>query len=67
MDTEEAIDRGVKFLEEKAGYYAYKLISVELEESVWVVRFNVGAFIDEIVELQIDDGTERIIKYERPE
>ncbi len=66
MDIEEAIDRGIEFLEEKAGYYTYKLESVKLEENVWVVRFDVGAFEEKIVELKIDDKTERIIGYERP-
>ena len=66
MDTEEAVERGTKFLQDKAGYYTHKLVSVKLEENVWVVRFDVGAFEEKIVELKIDDKTERIIEYERP-
>ncbi len=66
MDTEEAVERGTKFLQDKAGYYTHKLVSVKLEENVWVVRFDVGAFEEKIVELKIDDKTERITEYERP-
>jgi len=65
MNTEEAIDRGREFLEDKAGYFTHKLESVEFEENVWVVRFDVGAFEEKIVEVKIDDKTERIIGYER--
>ena len=67
MNTEEAIDRGIGFLEDKAGYYTHKLESVKLEENVWVVRFDVGAFEEKIVEVKIDDKTERITGYERRE
>jgi hypothetical protein len=42
------------------------LENVKLEENVWVVRFDVGVFEEEIVELKIDDKTERIVEYERP-
>jgi hypothetical protein len=66
MDTEEAVERGIKFLQDKAGYYFCRLESVKFEESVWVMRFDVGAFEEKIVELKIDDETEKIIKYERP-
>jgi len=52
MDTEEAVERGTKFLQDKAGYYTHKLVSVKLEENVWVVRFDVGAFEEKIVELK---------------
>ena len=67
MDTEEAVERGTKFLQDKAGYYTRRLVSVKLEDNVWVVRFDVGAFEEKIVELEIDDKTEKITKYERPE
>jgi hypothetical protein len=66
MDTEEAVERGTKFLQDKAGYYTHKLVSVKLEENVWVVRFDVGPFVETIVEVKIDDKTERITEYERP-
>ena len=66
MDTEEAVERGIEFLEDKAGYYTHQLVSVKLEENVWVVRFDVGPFVEIIVEVKIDDKTERIIEYERP-
>jgi hypothetical protein len=66
MDTEEAVERGTKFLQDKAGYYTHKLVSVKLEENVWVVRFDVGAFEEKIVELKIDDKTEKIVEYEQP-
>jgi hypothetical protein len=64
MNTEEAIDRGIEFLESKAGYYTHKLESVKLAENVWTVRFDVGPIVEKIVEVQIDDKTERIIGYE---
>jgi len=66
MDTEEAVDRSIEFLESKAGYYTHKLESVKLEENVWAMRFDVGAFVEIIVELKIDDKTGKITKYERP-
>jgi len=66
MDTEEAVERGTKFLQDKAGYYTHRLESVKLEENVWVVRFDVGAFAEKIVELKIDDKTEKILEYEQP-
>ena len=66
MDTEEAVERGIEFLQDKAGYYTHKLVSVKLEENVWVVRFDVGAFVETIVEVKIDDKTEKIVEYERP-
>ncbi len=66
MDTEEAVDRSIEFLENKAGYYTHRLESVKLEENVWVMRFDVGVFAVKIVEVKIDDKTERIIGYERP-
>jgi hypothetical protein len=66
MDTEEAVERGIEFLQNKAGYYTHRLISVKLEENVWIVRFDVGAFAERMVEVKIDDKTERIIEYERP-
>jgi len=66
MDTEEAVERGTKFLQDKAGYYTRRLVSVKFEENVWIVRFDVGAFEEKIVEVKIDDKTEKIIEYERP-
>ena len=66
MDTEEAVERGIEFLQDKAGYYTHKLENVKLEENVWVVRFDVGVFEEKIVELKIDDKTEKIVEYEQP-
>jgi hypothetical protein len=66
MDTEEAIDRSIEFLENKAGYYTHRLESAKLEENVWVMKFDVGTFAMKIVEVKIDNKTERIIRYERP-
>ena len=66
MDTEEAVDRSIEFLENKAGYYTHRLESVKIEENVWAMRFDVGAFAEKIVELKIDDKTEKILEYERP-
>lgn len=66
MDTEEAVERGIGFLQDKAGYYTHRLESVKIEENVWAMRFDVGAFTEKIVELKIDDKTEKIVGYERP-
>ena len=66
MDTEEAVDRSIEFLENKAGYYTHRLESVKIEENVWAMRFDVGTFAEKIVELKIDDKTEKILEYERP-
>jgi len=66
MDTEEAVERGIEFLENKAGYYTHRLESCKLEENVWVMRFDVGAFVEIIVELKIDDKTGKIIGYGQP-
>ncbi len=66
MDTEEAVEKGTKFLQDKAGYYTCRLESVKFEENVWIVRFDVGAFEEKIVEVKIDDKTERITEYGRP-
>lgn len=66
MDTEEAVDRSIEFLENKAGYYTHRLESAKLEGNVWVMRFDVGTFAVKIVEVKIDDKTERILGYERP-
>ena len=66
MDTEEAIEKGIEFLERKAGFSIHQLQSVNLERDIWVLRFDVGAFVEKLVELRIDDTTGRIINYERP-
>ena len=66
MDTEEAVERGIEFLENKAGYYTHRLESVKIEKNIWAMRFDVGAFAEKIVELKIDDETEKIVGYERP-
>ncbi len=66
MDTEEAVDRSIEFLENKAGYYTHRLESCKLEENVWVVRFDVGVFAVKMVEVKIDDKTEKIIGYGQP-
>ncbi|NMX21681.1 hypothetical protein C5S30_04455 [ANME-1 cluster archaeon GoMg4] len=65
MDTEEAIDRGIRFLEEKAGHYTHKLENIKLAGAIWIIRFNVGFFEDVRVELKIDDATERVVSYEQ--
>ena len=66
MDTEEAVDRGIEFLENKAGYYTHRLESCKLEENVWVMWFDVGVFAVKIVEVKIDNKTEKIIGYGQP-
>ena len=60
MDLEEAVEKASAFLEEKAGYFAHKLESIKLEEGVWVVKFDVGAFKEKIVEVKIDNETEKV-------
>ena len=66
MDTEEAVDRSIEFLENKAGYYTHRLESCKLEENVWVMRFDVSVFAVKIVEVKIDNKTEKIIGYGQP-
>ncbi|MDF2954938.1 hypothetical protein [Candidatus Alkanophaga liquidiphilum] len=67
MDTEEAVERAVRFLEEKAGYYTHRLVSVRLDKDRWHLEFDVGALLKEIVKIVIDDKTGRVVEFERPE
>lgn len=68
MDTEEAIEKAIQFLENKAGYHTHKLESVQLDKTKqeWHLRFDVGLFFVEIVDMRIDDETGRITAYESP-
>lgn len=61
MNIEEAVEKASAFLENKAGYYTHYLESVELLEKVWNVKFNVGVFTEKIVEVKIDNETEKVI------
>ena len=64
MNLEEAVEKASAFLENKAGYYTHYLESVKLLEKVWVVKFNVGAFTEKIVEVKIDNEIEKVINEE---
>ncbi|MEM2917435.1 MAG: hypothetical protein QXN63_03665 [Candidatus Bathyarchaeia archaeon] len=68
MDTEEVIERATDFLQKKAGYYSFKLLSVRFDEArkVWDLRFDVGLFVERIVSLTIDDASGRVTSYESP-
>lgn len=66
METEEAIEKAIEFLERKAGYYAHRLLGVKLEGNVWKIKFDVGVFAEKLIELEIDDKTGRVVKYEKP-
>ncbi|MHC1585369.1 MAG: hypothetical protein ACXQS7_03790 [Candidatus Syntropharchaeia archaeon] len=66
MDTEEAVERAVRFLEEKAGYYTHHLVSVRLDKDRWYLEFDVGALYKEIVKVIIDDKTGKVVEFERP-
>ena len=64
MDTEEAVEKATEFLERKGGQPIHRLVSIKLEENVWKVKFDTGLFKKELVELEIDDKTGRVVKYE---
>ena len=68
MDTEEAVEKAIHFLENKAGYLTHKLESIQLDKTKqeWQLRFDVGLFFVVIVDMRIDDETGRIIAYESP-
>jgi hypothetical protein len=65
MDVEEAIEKGIRFLEEKAGHYTHTLESVRLDGGVWILRFDVGFLEERKVEVKISDDTGRLVSYER--
>ena len=65
MDLEEAVERGKKFLQDKADYPLCRLLSVDFEEDAWVVRFYASAFEEGIVKIMIDNKTGKIIGYEQ--
>jgi len=67
MDAEEAIDKALEFLKRKAGYYSAQLVSVRLEDNVWIIKFDVGLFVKKIVTIKLDNGTGRVIEFERLE
>ncbi|ABN70620.1 hypothetical protein Smar_1533 [Staphylothermus marinus F1] len=63
MEAEEALDKAIEFLEKRAGYYFHRLESISLKEGVWIIRFDVGIFAKEVVEVRIDDKTGRVIGF----
>ncbi len=64
MDIEEAVEKATEFLEKKGGYYIHRLMSIKLDDGIWKVRFDTGIVTKELVELEIDDKTGRVLKYE---
>lgn len=68
MDTEEAVERALQFLERKAGYYTHRLTSVHFDKSKkeWLLKFDVGLFKVIIVNITLDDDTGSVTSYERP-
>ena len=67
MDIEEAIEKAMEFLERKGGQYTHRLVNVKLEGSVWKIKFDTGIFAENLTELEVDDKTGRIVKYEASE
>lgn len=64
MDTEEAIEKATEFLERKGGHYIHRLLSIKLEGNVWKMKFDTGILTKELIGLEIDDKTGRVVKYE---
>jgi len=64
MDIEEAVEKATEFLERKGQYFIHRLESIKLDEGIWKVRFDTGIVTKELVELEIDDKTGRVVKYE---
>ena len=65
MDAEEVVDRAADFLKKKGGQHVYRLLTIELEGSVWKVKFDTGVVEKETAELDVDDKTGRVIKYRK--
>ena len=64
MDIEEAVEKATEFLERKGQYFIHRLESIKLDEGIWKVRFDTGIVTKKLVELEIDDKTGRVVKYE---
>jgi len=64
VETEEAIDKAVEFLERKGGQPIHRLVSVKLQENVWKLKFDTGIFSNRLIELEVDDKTGKVVKYE---
>lgn len=63
MDLEEAVDVGIRFLEEKAGYQMHQLESVGLKNKIWVLRFDASYILGRNkIELRIDDTSGKVIE-----
>ena len=68
MDTEQAIEMAIQFLEQKAGFTLHKLKKVRLNKNQkeWRLQFDVGLFWSELVDITLDDETGRVTHYESP-
>jgi uncharacterized protein YxjI len=66
METEEAIEKAIEFLEKKGGYYTHRLLGIKLEGNVWKMEFDTSIFTKNIIELEIDDKTGRVVRYGKP-
>ena len=64
MDTEEAVEKASEFLERKGGRHIHRLVSVKLDGHFWKVKFDTGIFAKELIEMDVDDKTGRVVKYE---
>jgi len=64
METEEAVEKAIEFLERKGGQYIHRLLSIKLEGNVWKAKFDTGTFAKKVIELEVDDKTGRVVKYE---
>lgn len=68
MNLEEAVEKAIQFLEEKASYFFHRLRKADFrkEEGKWYLEFDVGILSEKVVKIIIDDSDGRIVYYEGP-
>ena len=64
MDLENVVEKALEFHNRKAGYYFAQLLSAKLEDSIWVLEFDVGILTRQIVVVKIDDKTGKVVGFE---
>lgn len=64
MDIEGAVEKATEFLERKGQYFIHRLMSVKLDDGIWKISFDTGIVTEALVELEIDDKTGKVVKYE---
>jgi len=65
VDLEEAVEKALEFLTQKAGYHFTQLLSARLEDSVWVLEFDTGILAPRIVIVKIDSRTGKVVGFEQ--